>query len=73
MLTTAKLKAVTSQSGMRAADVLRTPSFVSVVAPLHHGDLASMLSGLFINQLLFRAYDRYTLESGRRPAAAGPR
>jgi type IV secretory pathway TraG/TraD family ATPase VirD4 len=64
VLTTAKLKAVTSQAGMRAADVLRTPSFVSVVAPLHHGDLASMLSGLFINQLLFRAYDRYTNPGG---------
>lgn len=64
VLTTAKLKAVTSQPGMRAADVLRTPSFVSVVAPLHHGDLASMLSGLFINQLLFRAYDRYTNPGG---------
>ena len=64
VLTTPKLKAVTSQAGMRAADVLRAPSFVSVVAPLHHGDMASMLSGLFINQLLFRAYDRYTNPGG---------
>ena len=64
VLTTPKLKAVTGQAGMRAADVLRAPSFVSVVAPLHHGDMASMLSGLFINQLLFRAYDRYTNPGG---------
>lgn len=64
VLTTPKLKAVTGRAGMRAADVLRSPSFVSVVAPLHHGDMASMLSGLFINQLLFRAYDRYTNPGG---------
>jgi len=64
VLTTSKLKAVTSQAGMRAGDVLRAPSFVSVVAPLHHGDMASMLSGLFVNQLLFRAYDRYTNPGG---------
>lgn len=64
VLTTSKLKAVTGQAGMRAGDVLRTPAFVSVVAPLHHGDMASMLSGLFINQLLFRAYDRYTNPGG---------
>jgi type IV secretory pathway TraG/TraD family ATPase VirD4 len=64
VLTTPKLKAVTSQAGLRAGDVLRTPTFVSVVAPLHHGDMASMLSGLFINQLLFRAYDRYTHPGG---------
>ena len=49
---------------MRAADVLRNRSFLSVVAPLHHGDMASMLSGLFISQLLFRAYDRYTHPGG---------
>lgn len=64
VLTTPKLKAVTSQSGMRARDVLQAPGFVSVVAPLHHGDMASMLSGLFINQLLFRAYNRYTAPGG---------
>jgi len=64
VLKTPKLKAVTSQAGMRAGDVLRTPTFVSVVAPLHHGDMASMLSGLFINQLLFRAYARYTSPGG---------
>jgi type IV secretory pathway TraG/TraD family ATPase VirD4 len=64
VLTTPKLKAVTGQAGIRAADVLRAPSFVSVVAPLHHGDMASMLSGLFINQLLFRAYDRYAHPGG---------
>ena len=64
VLTTPRLKAVTGQAGMRAGDVLRAPSFVSVVAPLHHGDMASMLSGLFINQVLFRAYDRYTNPGG---------
>jgi type IV secretory pathway TraG/TraD family ATPase VirD4 len=64
VLTTPKLKAVTSQAGIRAGDVLQTPSFVSVVAPLHHGDLASMLSGLFISQLLYRAYNRYTAPGG---------
>lgn len=64
VLTIPRLKAVTSQAGMRAGDVLRAPAFVSVVAPLHHGDMASMLSGLFVNQLLFRAYDRYTNPGG---------
>ena len=64
VLTTPRLKAVTGHAGMRAADVLRAPGFVSVVAPLHHGDMASMLSGLFINQVLFRAYARYTNPGG---------
>jgi type IV secretory pathway TraG/TraD family ATPase VirD4 len=64
VLATPKLKAITSQAGIRAADVLQVPSFVSVVAPLHHGDMASMLSGLFINQLLFRAYSRYATPGG---------
>lgn len=64
VLTTPKLQAITSQAGMRAGDVLRAPTFVSMVAPLHQGDLGSMLSGLFVNQLLFRAYDRYTHPGG---------
>jgi len=53
------IEAVTNQAGMRAHDVLRSSSLVSIVAPLQDGQMATMLSSLFINQLLFRAYDRF--------------
>jgi type IV secretory pathway TraG/TraD family ATPase VirD4 len=58
------VEAVTGRPGIRAADVLRRQSLVSIVAPLQDGQMAEMLSSLFINQLLFRAYDRFTSPHG---------
>lgn len=58
------IEAVTNRAGLRVQDVLRTPTFVSVVAPVQDGQMAAMLSSLFINQLLFRAYDRFAHPGG---------
>jgi len=58
------VEAVTNRAGLRAGEVLGTPAFVSVVAPVQDGQMAAMLSSLFINQLLFRAYDRFTHPGG---------
>lgn len=58
------VEAVTNRSDLRAADVLRGQRFVTVVAPLQDGQMASMLSSLFINQLLFRAYQRFAAPGG---------
>jgi len=58
------IEAVTNRADLRTEDVLRVPGLVSVVAPLQDGQMAAMLSSLFINQLLFRAYNRFTSSGG---------
>lgn len=58
------IEAVTSRPGMRVREVLDRQSLVSVVAPVQDGQMAATLSSLFINQLLFRAYDRFVNPSG---------
>lgn len=58
------IEAVTSRPGMRVREVLDGQSLVSVVAPVQDGQMAATLSSLFINQLLFRAYDRFVNPGG---------
>jgi type IV secretory pathway TraG/TraD family ATPase VirD4 len=58
------LEQVTNEAQVHASDVLYSPTLVSVVAPLQDGDMASMLSSLFVSQLLFRAYDRFANPGG---------
>jgi type IV secretory pathway TraG/TraD family ATPase VirD4 len=60
------VEAVTARNELRAEDVLRRPHLVSVVAPVQDGQMAQMLSSLFINQLLFRAYQRFSGLTGVR-------
>ncbi|TYB54743.1 TraM recognition domain-containing protein [Nonomuraea sp. PA05] len=56
--------AVTNRLDLRLADILDSQHFVSIVAPLQDGQMAQMLSSLFVNQLLHRAYDRFTRPGG---------
>lgn len=58
------VEAVTSRPDLRAHDVLRARRLVSVVAPVQDGQMAATLSSLFVNQLLFRAYDRFSNPGG---------
>ncbi|MGH3220007.1 MAG: type IV secretory system conjugative DNA transfer family protein [Streptosporangiaceae bacterium] len=58
------IEAVTNRADLRVEDVLRAPGLVSVVAPVQDGQMAAMLSSLFINQVLFRAYNRFASSSG---------
>lgn len=58
------VEAVTNRSGLRAQDVLGNQTLVSVVAPVQDGQMAATLSSLFVNQLLFRAYDRFVNPGG---------
>ena len=51
---------VTTNANFATADVLREQQIVSVVAPLADGQMAQTLSSLFVNDLLFRVYDRFT-------------
>ena len=58
------VEAVTNRSDIRAQDLLNRQALVSVVAPVQDGQMAATLSSLFINQLLFRAYDRFVNPGG---------
>jgi type IV secretory pathway TraG/TraD family ATPase VirD4 len=58
------VEAVTNRCDIRANDVLGSQRLVSVVAPVQDGQMAATLSSLFINQLLFRAYDRFVNPGG---------
>lgn len=58
------VEAVTSQAGLRVDEILRSRRLVSIVAPLQDGQMAATLSSLFVNQLLFRAYDRFANPGG---------
>jgi type IV secretory pathway TraG/TraD family ATPase VirD4 len=58
------IQAVTAQAGFRVQSVLDTRTLVSVVAPVQDGLMATLLSSLFLNQLLFRAYDRFANPGG---------
>ena len=55
---------VMSRSDFRAQDVLDTPRLISIVAPLQDGQMAEMVSSLLINQILFRAYQRFSGPTG---------
>ncbi len=57
---------VTTNANFATADVLREQQIVSVVAPLADGQMAQTLSSLFVNDLLFRVYDRFTGFQGPR-------
>ncbi|MEV6487425.1 type IV secretory system conjugative DNA transfer family protein [Actinoplanes sp. NPDC051633] len=57
---------VTRNPDFATPDVLSTHSLTSIVAPLQDGQLARTLSGLFVNDLLFRAFNRFTGHSGNR-------
>jgi hypothetical protein len=54
------VEAVTTRGNFATTDVLQQQQIVSVVAPLQDGQMAQSLSGLFINDLLFRVYGRFT-------------
>jgi type IV secretory pathway TraG/TraD family ATPase VirD4 len=59
------IEAVTNRVGFRMRDVLQSPTLVSVVARVEQdGQMAAMLGSLFVNQLLFSAYDRFANWSG---------
>ncbi|GAB3171917.1 hypothetical protein GCM10027259_07800 [Micromonospora palomenae] len=57
---------VTRNSDFQMSDVLQQRGLVSVVAPLQDGQLAQTISGLFVNDLLFRAFNRFTSPDGNR-------
>jgi type IV secretory pathway TraG/TraD family ATPase VirD4 len=58
------IAAVTNRVGLRLEDVLSDRTLVSVVAPVQDGLMGTLLSSIFVNQLLFRAYDRFTNPGG---------
>lgn len=58
------IQAVTNRAGLRIEDVLRARTLVSVVAPVQDGLMGTLLASIFVNQLLFRAYDRFTNPGG---------
>lgn len=58
--------AVTMNPTLTPADLLREQQIVSIVAPLADGQMATTFSSLFINDLLFRVYNRFTGYSGPR-------
>lgn len=59
------IEAVTNQVGFRMRDVLQSRTLVSVVARVEQdGLMAAMLGSLFVNQLLFSAYDRFANWTG---------
>ncbi|WP_326951794.1 type IV secretory system conjugative DNA transfer family protein [Amycolatopsis sp. NBC_01307] len=54
------VESVTTNSTIKTPDILTERQLVSVVAPMQDGQMAQSLSSLFINDLLFRAYNRFT-------------
>ncbi|MFC4063085.1 type IV secretory system conjugative DNA transfer family protein [Planomonospora corallina] len=58
------VEAVTDRLDLPLTDILDRQHLVSVVAPIQDGQVAQMLSSLFVNQLLYRAYDRFTRPGG---------
>jgi type IV secretory pathway TraG/TraD family ATPase VirD4 len=54
------IESVTTNGTITTSDILNEPQIVSVVAPLQDGQMAQSLSSLFINDLLFRVYNRFT-------------
>ncbi|HEX5407644.1 MAG TPA: type IV secretory system conjugative DNA transfer family protein [Pseudonocardiaceae bacterium] len=54
------IDAVTTNGTITTPDILRQQQIVSVVAPLQDGQMAQTLSSLFVNDLLFRVYNRFT-------------
>lgn len=54
------VEAVTTNGTLTTSDILHDQQIVSVVAPLQDGQMSQTLSSLFINDLLFRVYDRFT-------------
>jgi type IV secretory pathway TraG/TraD family ATPase VirD4 len=54
------VEAITRNGTITTSDILRDQKIVSVVAPLQDGQMAQTLSSLFINDLLFRVYGRFT-------------
>lgn len=58
------IAAVTNRAGLRVEDVLRARILVSVVAPVQDGLMGTLLASIFVNQLLFRAYERFSNPGG---------
>ena len=58
------VEAVTTNGTITTTDILAQSQIVSVVAPLQDGQMAQMLSSLFVNDLLFRVYNRFTGHQG---------
>jgi type IV secretory pathway TraG/TraD family ATPase VirD4 len=58
------IDAVTAVSDFRVQDLLDNSLLLSVVAPMQDGQLANTFSTLLINQILYRAYERFGGEQG---------
>lgn len=58
------IETVTDRLDLTVDEILRARRLVSVVAPKQDGQVAEMLSSLFVNQLLNRAYERFTRPGG---------
>ncbi|MDS0132738.1 MULTISPECIES: type IV secretory system conjugative DNA transfer family protein [unclassified Amycolatopsis] len=54
------VEAVTTNGTLTTPDILTERQLLSVVAPLQDGQMAQSLSSLFINDLLFRVYNRFS-------------
>ncbi|MTD54789.1 type IV secretory system conjugative DNA transfer family protein [Amycolatopsis pithecellobii] len=54
------VEAVTTNGTLTTPDILQERQIVSVVAPLQDGQMAQTLSSLFVNDLLFRVYGRFS-------------
>jgi type IV secretory pathway TraG/TraD family ATPase VirD4 len=60
------IQAVTTNANFSTEHLLKQQELVSVVAPLQDGQMAQTLSSLFVNDLLFRVYNRFTGFQGPR-------
>ena len=65
-LSRSTVEQITRNPDFAMDDILGRRGLVSVVAPLQDGQLAQTLSGLFVNDLLFRAYNRFASAAGVR-------
>ena len=63
-LSRSTVEKVTSTSDFKAQDLLDNSLLMSIVAPLQDGQMAHMFSSLLINQILFRAYERFGAGQG---------
>lgn len=58
------IEAVTTNGTITTADLLRERQILSLVAPMQDGQMAQALSSLFVNDLLFRVFNRFTARQG---------
>lgn len=58
------IEAVTSSSDFHVQQLLDNPILLSIVAPSQDGQMAEMFSSLLINQILYRAYERFSAHQG---------